>query len=525
MAVKSVSTRASICGRGAGARGGRSAVEQSSYIGRTEMYSEYDCKKYYPKYSEDLVHNEVMLPKNAPKEYMDPAVLWNSVEMIEKSSNAQLARVYKVSLPNEWSYELATDVMREYIQRNFVSKGMCVQFAIHDSENKMTGERNLHCHMLMTLRGIDENGKWLPKSKKEYLLDENGERIPLIDKKTGKQKVDSSNRKQWKCKTIQTNDWNNQENAKIWRKDLVDTINYVNEKIGIKDIWEHRSFKERGLDILPQIHLGEKASALERAGKHSARGDINREIIKHNTIIMKAKESVQSALENLEKIRAVPVEIVKAIKNEILLMIREVVKRNNRLSLPIIKGEYLNKISNRSSLQDPTYMERFVADNDINSFEELSTLKVTLEPTYNELKATREGLFSRIERLENLLEAYEKYKPYIEVHKESMSLRGWAKRRFDSKHIPELSYYDVYKKELTKMLYSNEKITPMKWRSELKAYREKLEKTREPYSKVVIKLASIEVLKHNKEDLQRMIENERRLKEKSLVRTRGGIQL
>lgn len=64
------------------------------------MYSEYDGTTYYPKYTEDLVHNEVMLPVNAPAEYSDPSVLWNSVEMREsKSAKAQLARSYKINLP------------------------------------------------------------------------------------------------------------------------------------------------------------------------------------------------------------------------------------------------------------------------------------------------------------------------------------------------------------------------------------------------------------------------------------------
>ena len=49
MAIKSASTRVSICGRGSGAKGGCSAVEQSSYIGREKMYNEYDGKTYYPK--------------------------------------------------------------------------------------------------------------------------------------------------------------------------------------------------------------------------------------------------------------------------------------------------------------------------------------------------------------------------------------------------------------------------------------------------------------------------------------------
>ena len=102
MAVKNLSTRVAIIGRGAKCRGGSSAVDRSAYISRTTMYSEYDGTTYYPKYSEDLVHSEVMLPVNAPAEYLDPSVLWNSCEMHEsRFAKAQLARSYKIELPNE----------------------------------------------------------------------------------------------------------------------------------------------------------------------------------------------------------------------------------------------------------------------------------------------------------------------------------------------------------------------------------------------------------------------------------------
>lgn len=91
----------------------------------------------------------------------------------------------------------------------------------------------------------------MPKQKKIYLTDENGERIPVIDKKTGQQKVDKQNRKQWKCTTIKTNDWDNQEYSKLWRKELTDAINSANAELGMtQDFWEHRSFKEQGLDII-----------------------------------------------------------------------------------------------------------------------------------------------------------------------------------------------------------------------------------------------------------------------------------
>ena len=95
------------------------------------------------------------------------------------------------------SYELAEEIVRDYVQRNFVDKGMCADWAIHDSENDK-GQRNLHIHVLLTMRPLTKNGECGAKQKKVYDLDENGEKIPVIDKKTGKQKVDKRNRKQWK---------------------------------------------------------------------------------------------------------------------------------------------------------------------------------------------------------------------------------------------------------------------------------------------------------------------------------------
>lgn len=356
-------------------------MEQSSYIGREKMYCQYDGMTYYPKYSEDLVYNEIMLPDNAPPEYKDPGILWNSVEMFEKGSNAQLARTYKVELPNEWSYDLATEVMRDYIQRNFVDKGMCAQFAIHDSENSQTGQRNLHCHIMLTLRSLDQQGRWMPKQKKVYLTDENGERIPLIDERTGLQKVDKQNRRQWKCATVDINDWNSKENAKIWRKDLADTINCVNAKLGMtENFWEYRSFKDQGLDIIPQIHLGEKASAMERAGIRTRRGDINRDIIERNAVIEAARAVCEKAKEGLRVAKAVPAVIGTAIKNEVIDVIRAVAKRNReRLSLPIIGSKYLRLITNRALLQDKDYMERFVSKAGITTFDELKDYKKELE--------------------------------------------------------------------------------------------------------------------------------------------------
>ena len=74
----------------------------------------------------------------------------------------------KASLPNEWSYELAEEVVRDYVQRNFVDKGMCADWAIHDSENDK-GQRNLHIHVLLTMRPLTEKGEWGAKQKKSMV--------------------------------------------------------------------------------------------------------------------------------------------------------------------------------------------------------------------------------------------------------------------------------------------------------------------------------------------------------------------
>ena len=477
------------------------------------MENEYDGKKYYPKYSEDLVYCEVMLPPNAPREFLEPSVLWNNVEMTEKGDNAQLARTFRVELPNEWSYELAKEVMHDYIQRNFVDEGMCVQFAIHDSENKNTGQHNLHCHMMMTLRSLDEQGKWMPKQKKVYLTDESGERIPLIDKATGKQKVDSRNRKQWKCKTVSTNDWSNREKVRLWRTDFAKTINDVNSRMGkTENFWEHRSFKKLGLDIEPQIHLGEKASALERAGIPSFRGNVNREIIERNKRIEEAKAACEAAKKALETIVAVPAHIVTMIINEIVAMIRKAAERNkDKLKLPKFGTKYFARISDRNFFQDREKMEEFVSKLGLNTFEEMNAFKKNQESVYKELIVARNRMSDRKIYLESLLAKYGKLAPLEKYNKTLWSLRGREFNRYKKDHFIELTQYDVYKSELKGMIQGeNKNVTPSKWRTELDKLDQDYAQVAKQLSDTTINLAAVEVLEHNRKELNRILENESR---------------
>ncbi len=88
-----------------------------------------------------------MLPPHVPPEYADCNILWNSAEAQEKQWNSQLARRFVRAIPRELPPEQYAD------------------FAIHDK-----GDGTPHAHILLTMRAMDENGKWLPKSRKVYNL-------------------------------------------------------------------------------------------------------------------------------------------------------------------------------------------------------------------------------------------------------------------------------------------------------------------------------------------------------------------
>ena len=146
-------------------------------------------------------------------------------------------------------------------------------------------------------------------------------------------------------------------------------------------------------------------------------------------------------------------------------------------------------------------MEQFVVSNRIKSFEQLQEFKEQREPAYEKLLAERQSIAGQIARLEQLLVAYSELEPYIEYHKTSNSLKGFAKRKYDREHETELKDYDSYRAELKKMLSSDEKITPKKWTAEKAKLEERLQENNPAYTRVVTELASAEVIEHNQKML------------------------
>lgn len=249
---------------------GKSAVASAAYISGEKIKNEWDGVTHDYTKKQGVISKEIFLPDHAPEEYKDRKTLWNSVELFEKNSNAQLSRNFIISLPKELSIEENKKMIEEYVQNNFVKEGMIVDLAIHDESRE--GNQNIHAHIMTIVRPINEDGTWGQKSKKEYILDEKGEKVL---NKNGKPKT----------RKVELTTWNDKGNVEKWRENFSNLCNEYLAKNKIEKRVDHRSFKRQGIKQIPTIHLGASASAMERKGIRTEKGDINREIKKQNELL------------------------------------------------------------------------------------------------------------------------------------------------------------------------------------------------------------------------------------------------
>ena len=206
------------------------------------------------------------------------------MEKAEGQWNAQLARGIIMALPNEIPKDEYEALVRDYCREQFVSHGMIADFAIHDK-----GDGNPHAHILLTVRAMDENGKWLPKARKVYDLDGNGERIRLP---YGEYKSHKEN----------TTDWDQKTNAELWRSKWAEAVNRCYEKNDLPIRIDLRSFERQGKEQLPTIHLGPAVAHMEEKGIQTELGDYNRQIKKHNTALSSLRRLIAGLSEWLKSV-------------------------------------------------------------------------------------------------------------------------------------------------------------------------------------------------------------------------------
>ena len=271
METKSLHTHVDIVSRSKG----ESVIAKAAYNARDKLKDDYYGKTHDYSKKDDLVFSKIFLPEHIPKEFSKREYLWNEVEKIEKSKNSQLARNLLFTLPRELNEEDRIKLISEFIEENFTSKGMIADCNIHNP-TASDNEEQPHAHILLTLREINEQGNWKAKSKKEYILDENGEKIKL---KSGN----------YKSRKVNLNDWNEPDKAKEWRENFSKKANEYLARNNIDKRIDPRTFGEQGREELPQVHLGTASFQMEKKGIQTERGNHNRKITAFNLEFKKFK--------------------------------------------------------------------------------------------------------------------------------------------------------------------------------------------------------------------------------------------
>ena len=258
---------------------GSSSCATLAYISGEKVRDERTGELYSYNRQERVVSVGTILPESAPAEYADSKVLFNAIEKHETADNARTAKKIQVALPRELGLNEQKNIVEDYIRHNITQEGYCATYAIHDGGK--TG--NYHAHILIANRPVNAKGQWASLTKSTYALDENGEKIPVIDETTGKQKErirkGKGVEKVWKRVNVEQNPLDTKEFLKQLRQEWAVE---VNKHLEPSQQIDNRSNADRGIDDKPTIHEGYAARAIEAQGGISERCQVNREIRAEN---------------------------------------------------------------------------------------------------------------------------------------------------------------------------------------------------------------------------------------------------
>lgn len=327
---------------------GRSAVAASAYMSCSKILNDYDGVLHDFTRKHGLMWEHIFLPENAPQEWQDRSKLWNAVERTEKTKDSRLARELVVALPVELGKEQWINLLTDYIQNNFVADGMCADVAIHD-----TDDHNPHAHIMLTVRPLDDKGKWQYKTEKEYLCKRNGEEKGFTAAEflrvkaqgwekqyqyyVGKKKVymppseaerhgyERANKYPKSTKYGRQNPitarWNSDEQLLTWRENWAQTTNkYLDEANRSDAHIDHRSHAARGIDEQPTIHEGYVAQAMERRGLIADRCEINRQIKADNALLRELKAAFAKISQAVKNTVPTLAEAMESLREKVIVI-------------------------------------------------------------------------------------------------------------------------------------------------------------------------------------------------------------
>lgn len=223
---------------------GQYVTKAANYISGEKLRDDYNGETYYNR-RQDILHLELFQPDNVPPEFYDLQSLCNEIDKAETRYDARTAREFKCSLPNELPIHELVEIVREYVDSNFVDQGFCAIAAIHEGRNEIDPTKNNpHVHIIVPTRSVGPAG-FLKKKNRE---------------------------------------WNKNKFVRIWRERWAEVQNKAYERNGLHMRVNHECLEVQGeYDREPTSHLSRIDWQREICGEHTIAGDEKRAIKARNT--------------------------------------------------------------------------------------------------------------------------------------------------------------------------------------------------------------------------------------------------
>lgn len=406
---------------------GQSAIASAAYRSGEKLYSER-----YGEYSDytrkgGVICTDILLPPHVPPEFADRQTLWNAVEKVERGKKAQLAYSFEISMQNEFSLEENMALAREFLQKEFVSRGMTVDLCFHEKETEEGGTPNPHFHFLCPIRPMNPDGTWGYKQHRVYELDEGGNRIR---DENGK----------FVYNAVPTTDWGSPETLEHWRQTWAEMCNAKFAEKGLSVRIDHRSYERQGVDLLPTVHEGPAVRAMEKKGIATDKGEFNRWIKATNTVIRDIRRTIAALFEWIAEVKE---ELSRPQKPDLASLLSDYYSQR-RATAYSQKGKIRN-------LKDMNETFNYLQANGIYTLEELESRLEEHRTKVDSLKETLDSETARMREIRNLQDVDRDYRRLAPVYTELQSIKfKKAREKYQAEHDSELRQFYAVRRKLLK---------------------------------------------------------------------------
>ena len=424
-------------------------MASAAYRAGEKLHSEYYGEDSDYTRKGGVICSEILLPSNAPPEYADRETLWNAVEKAERGKKAQLAYSFDIALQNEFPMQENIALARQFLLENFVSRGMVVDFSVHSPDKEDGGISNPHFHVMCPIRPIESDGSWGNKQRREYVLDEHGERV-----------LDEAGNGNYVFNAVSTTDWGKPETLETWRQGWAETCNAKFAEKGLDCRIDHRSYERQGIEQIPTIHEGPSVRAMEAKGIRTDKGDLNRWIRKTNAMLREAKQKIAALIGWMKDVKAELSNPQPPTLNDLLAL--HCANRN--------KGAYSNKAKN-ANLQRYAEAFSFLQSKNLYTVDDLENTLHAMQNKIDTLKKSASAKQSRIKELDELFRMAQYYVDGKPVADKLRSIRfEKSRQKYKSEHDDTLRTFYMAERKM-KPYFKDGKLPITAWRRE----REQLE--------------------------------------------------